>query len=975
MPSISELVYRFFPASGRLLLLLILLGVSGMAQSPFCYAYDDANGLPSNEVYSMALDARGFIWIGSDAGLYRFDGVRYINYKCSTASSKSITGLHFSASGTLYCYNFQGQLFYLHQDTLKELKHPYQQIPNIACDPKGNLLINHATGCSIFNEKRRQWTDYHAGRDRMGKPISFFTKSISINEVGQACMINPNGLGLWDSKGFRTIPEDYIRRNPSARMLLQYTENTLWLFVPNEGRVLCSRADSIHFRPMPVLSKLIEQRKVNNVRKLADGRLWICTYKGVICYHPQTDSGYVLYPELSVTDALIDQEHNYWFSTLQSGLIRVPDLNFLVWNTENSALKNNRITHIDGTADVVYSSTVNGYINQLDTRTLSIRSFHTGENADIQSMNFDQQRQQVYFYLNNNFYAINESGKSRLLKQQLPAVKYALCLNDTFLIASSFGLYVHPKFTEASPYQKISSYWSRNIVYDSSKQSLWAASNKGLLLVRRSLGAWVNTDTFFKGVQVLSVDIAKDTTWVLTFDGMLSTLDGYRHMRIAGRLPDDVQGGKIHCHEDYVYCSSNKGLWIFDCRSRRWHNLNKNTGLASDNLQDLLIATPYVWLATGNGVQRLPLALPLRGNEVRAMIFLKKISSERGLETDWSNIRLSHKNRLVLQAETRHYNSNGKFRYAFRMQGDNKWTFLPGNIEEINIQDIPSGNFEIELKAVDHLGQDSKNRIRLKGYVSPPFWQSLPFLLAIVFSGIALAILLFRIRIKHLRREQTKLIEKLHLENELQLARQQLLRAQMNPHFIFNVLNSIKSYIYENDKKSASLYLSKFADLIRGILATSDVPSSKLKDELATLELYIQLEALLLQPDFEYRITIGEHIDTSAITVPSLIIQPFVENAFKHGLRYQEGRKTLSIDIFLDETGDYLQITIEDNGIGREKAAAANRERNPAHVSFAGTAIEKRLQLINKNTEEKVSVSYTDKPNHGGTIVSINVKL
>ncbi len=103
-----------------------------MLKIRFFYNLDDENGLPSNEVYSIAQDNKGFIWIGTDAGLYKFDGVRYIPYKSSSQKSKSITGITFSSSGKLYCRNFQSQLFYIENDSLKELKHNYSKIPNLS---------------------------------------------------------------------------------------------------------------------------------------------------------------------------------------------------------------------------------------------------------------------------------------------------------------------------------------------------------------------------------------------------------------------------------------------------------------------------------------------------------------------------------------------------------------------------------------------------------------------------------------------------------------------------------------------------------------------------------------------------------------------------------------------------------------------------------------------------------------------------
>ena len=133
-------------------LLLTTLVSTAVAQYPHCFRYDNENGLPSNQVYSIVQDQKGFIWLGCDAGLYKFDGVRYVPYKSKTQNSKSITGLTLSSSEKMYCYNFRSQLFCLEKDTLKELKVDFYKINYLTCDQKGNLYVTHGNGISQYNE-------------------------------------------------------------------------------------------------------------------------------------------------------------------------------------------------------------------------------------------------------------------------------------------------------------------------------------------------------------------------------------------------------------------------------------------------------------------------------------------------------------------------------------------------------------------------------------------------------------------------------------------------------------------------------------------------------------------------------------------------------------------------------------------------------------------------------------------------------
>jgi LytS/YehU family sensor histidine kinase len=182
----------------------------------------------------------------------------------------------------------------------------------------------------------------------------------------------------------------------------------------------------------------------------------------------------------------------------------------------------------------------------------------------------------------------------------------------------------------------------------------------------------------------------------------------------------------------------------------------------------------------------------------------------------------------------------------------------------------------------------------------------------------------------------------------------------MNPHFLFNVLNSIKGYIYENDKKNAARYLSDFSSLVRKVLEFSTQKSVSIEQEIELLRLYIDLEAMLLQSDFECTILVDENLDISGVKVPALLLQPYVENSFKHGLRHKIGPKRLKIEINLSDVDELLIVTISDNGIGRVASTLLNAQNRSEHQSFASAAIEKRIQLLNFEKKDVVGIEIRD---------------
>lgn len=210
------------------------------------------------------------------------------------------------------------------------------------------------------------------------------------------------------------------------------------------------------------------------------------------------------------------------------------------------------------------------------------------------------------------------------------------------------------------------------------------------------------------------------------------------------------------------------------------------------------------------------------------------------------------------------------------------------------------------------------------------------------------------------------------LKEQLALSQLTALRAQMNPHFIFNVLNAVQGLIYSNQKSKASDYLGKFSDLMRKILDTSDKNEVTIEKEFETIDLYISLEKARFDNDFEYQIVFPDKVDLSDYTIPSMIIQPFVENAIKHGLMHKVGSKILDIKVELLE--DVWCFTIDDNGIGR-KASEVINQKIKKHISFATKAIDNRIKLINKIADINIDIEIIDKKSADDESLGTRIKI
>ena len=196
------------------------------------------------------------------------------------------------------------------------------------------------------------------------------------------------------------------------------------------------------------------------------------------------------------------------------------------------------------------------------------------------------------------------------------------------------------------------------------------------------------------------------------------------------------------------------------------------------------------------------------------------------------------------------------------------------------------------------------------------------------------------------------------------------LRSQMNPHFIFNSLNSIHKYIWESRTEDASEYLTKFSTLIRKILDVSENKTVSLTREIELLKLYTELEHRRSNDKFSYDITISSDVEADLIMVPPLIFQPYVENAIWHGLQPKMGKGFLAISFI--RTGNTLKAVIDDNGIGRKQARNIKASKKMTHHSKGLDITAERIQLLSASGK-KPSVEIIDKENADGTAAGTTV--
>lgn len=302
------------------------------------------------------------------------------------------------------------------------------------------------------------------------------------------------------------------------------------------------------------------------------------------------------------------------------------------------------------------------------------------------------------------------------------------------------------------------------------------------------------------------------------------------------------------------------------------------------------------------------------------------------------------------------------FRYKF--SDEKSWHEL-GHEPKLSLNHIQPGDYKIEIEARDNLGNIQSKKLSISILALPPFTKSNLFYGIIISMIFLLFFLINRYLWKKREKEQRYL-------RRIKEAEMQTLRSQMNPHFLFNTLNSINSFIIQNKSEDASAYLTTFSKLMRNILDNSKHEMISLQKELQTLKLYLELESARLEHSFDYEFEVGSNIDAEYEQIPPLIIQPFTENAIWHGLRNMENKGLLEVIVkeFDDET---LQIIVRDNGIGREASRKLKKEQTQ-HKSYGIEITTERLKTLNPDNSVNIQDLYTAEGIPAGTQVTITLK-
>ena len=956
------------------------------------------DGLPSDIVLKTHTEEKGFLYVSTQKGLSRYDGYHFINHRDIHSPVNSF----YYKDNRFYVYDAAGL------SVLRSIgDKPKVIVPNNYedVDPNNdhydNLFVDSRLRiwCSDFN-----YIKYFSEKNKETQRFRVFLSNKAEDEAvvfmepkpGEVWAFTKKGLFVWSEKTKKMIPHssDVIGRESfrtailldKSTILMVTTSGKLWNYdiegnlvkqvfdVPNdepftgggfyrEGKTKIpffyghQKIFAFNNGKFSELYK-IQKAQINHV--FADslsGMLWISSTKGLV--------------KLSKTDAISNHEIPQKSSTHNPVISIGQDQNKTIWILAK-----------------------NSQLWSYNLQNIWKRMATPAGNPKFTSIDIFEN--QVFLSSDQGLFAVANGEIKKLSLPDLPKnsliKKTILTKNrELWLLCAGIAIqrYHWPSLKKITlPFENPQNYWTENTWNDIIENSDgliwmagWAPKDYGMHFYNPLANKFIdnsdlefnrNRNVFF-GDYNTRIGLGKNKS--LLFSGY----GGFNRVASNGKITQKIDvlqypiaNGRIEGiaedNQGNVVFATADGLHLYSSANDKVIRISQIDGLPSDDLVYGFkkCADGKFAIGTDNAFVIVDVEKLIRPKQTnRLELSSVKIDGMFG-NSNGNRIELSEdETDLSLNFSTLAFTDKQKIFYRYKFKEDKHWNNL-GNTPELSLNHITPGNYSLIVESGNHLGQWDSKKLGLLIVAHPPFYRSNWFyaLLLCVIIGNVIGInryLLLRQRKEADYRQKLKEAEMLTL------------RTQMNPHFMFNTLNSINSFIIENKREAASGYLTTFSKLMRSILEFSQESVISLDDEIRTLGLYLELEAVRLEHSFDYTIKVDKELKDELIRIPPLILQPFVENAIWHGLRHKQEQGNLYIS-FRKQDDKYLKIRIEDDGIGRKAAAEIKKNQN-SHKSYGiGITIERLSMLDPENTVNIIDLN-DGKGQATGTAVEITITI
>lgn len=950
-----------------LLILFICFVCKNQAQQPLYYHLGMDGTLNGVEIYGINQAKNKELWLTTSNGIYSYNGANFTHYKNKNLASNEFFNPQFDHRGRLIFVNLNQEILTLNNGKIetyyKDDGPASPGILNFTCigpylyyttDNRLVRLDSNKKKTIIYEESKAfAFTLFHKTLKAGG--MEFYTRNMSM-------VFRISADGQCTSEKFNSgqkINDAFHGR------FVYTTKGTLLLYIKG------NETNSFWVGKSGIKPYLNLNNKLSVVPRyfVADdnGRIWNgMSTGGLEILEPGKAPRHIFKNEL-INYIFQEEDGNYILGTQNNGIFIINNLDDMLMLEERNWMRNGLAPGgiLLSRADGLY---------YLDTLSGEIQNIFSGDITKDYSLIPLIPGQKYLSMSKSNFVISSWNGKgftNRFFKNQYnSSVKnYQILPDGQLLTAHIFGFSKWDLSRNDSLHHEMigpQNVRSNSVFFDRRSNRYWFSTVTG---VYTSSGNSQSNEIRYQGAKLSFYHIAEVNNDVFGIDPEGSV---YKLNRQTGNVSAHVKNPSPISYlttcftiKNYIWIIGKKSIHLFNPQTGRFKQLPL---ILPDPvyIQSGCIAGNNIWLTTNKGVVRFAYNQHLQ-NDSRKSGFIKLINITLGTKhlsagENNANRVPYYENELVINLSASSLNFPGLLSIEYQLEGIDKVSRIASISQGIPpYKSLQPGFYRFKYRTIDAYGTPYNWEL-MTFRINNPWWKQWWFFTLII--AAVLGFYLFQIRsIK----EKQKLIQRLH-ESEIVA-----IKAQMNPHFIFNSLNSIQALILNKDIENSNLYLGKFSDLVRRTLDYSGRKSITLARELAMLRLYLDLEQLRYSSDFSWEINCGISSDKAEeIELPPMLVQPFVENSLKHGLLHKHGSKKLIIDC--QDTGSEVLFTITDNGVGREKAAEI-KKRQGGHTSFSSSAIQKRIDLINSTSQKPLKLEISDLKDENNLSRGTAVKL
>ncbi|MBI9052180.1 MAG: histidine kinase [Bacteroidales bacterium] len=1029
------------------------------AQKYYTRNYNINSGLPCNCINDIFKDNRGFLWIGTNAGLSRFNGSNFKNYTSQDGLiGDKVNSICEGENGDIWVACYNAGLTKINGDKLFSYNSNSGIISNSIVKlhyskRTKTLFIGTEDGLTIYNEKIG-FKSFHEKENNTNHRLQI-TDFIESNE---STLIFTNGNGV-----FKYIPETNSLFQSSFG---KHTYNSInKVFISNQNLDTLISFNRINLEIVDNNRSQLKERfgPISNFIEDSEGNIWFTTYQkdywnngGIYRYNNKGIASFTDYLDINTENILsiaYDKTENIlWLGTKDDGLYLYPLTNFSYYNSDYFGLKEINIQDLLIDDEKLYIATKkeliikkgekittisfdtfqskfqefvktkiknkyqylidkngsyekyqiliqskkyafsNPYINIVDDyqNILPAKSLYKPLKYDILTNKKLREIKGVYKDNRNNIWVGSNVGIFKIVEN---TIKYYDLENDQFsrfifndkneLLASDWDeLYIYPDIENSNVFSKFNHFENNspiniNKIKKHYKKTWFLSTDHGAF---RKTGNTFNNTFNLKGFENVSFnDLCFDqygNTLLAGVNGVIYIVNNSNQKLISqyqisnknGLLGSSVRWVKC-TKDDILFAGTNSGINIIDLKKLyttgfiNIKTLDKSLGFTdyAGNIS-IVDSTDNLWIGSNKNLVKIDLKqLKFKNNQSINFLIKSIYVNDEKYDLDriedrdiWTNIPKSsiklpyYKNSITFYFDVIHYLTPDKISFSYILDGTKKEWSPISTEKKIIFQNLRPGNYRLRIKAFNNNEQTANQELFLNFTINPPIWGRWYSIVLATLTLILLVWLIIFLRTRSIKRKERLRAEISERITEFEM---KALRSQMNPHFIFNAINSIQNFMLDNDIDEALNYLSDFAKLIRLTLDNVSKKSISIEDELDYLKYYLSLEKMRFDKKFDVQISVPDELSYQKITIPPMIIQPYVENSIKHGFIKKIQNATIKLT-FEIANENFLKCTIEDNGIGRTKSKELNKN-NKTHKSRGTFITNERLALLNQTQQKK----------------------